>query len=301
MSNAFGWGTKNDEVVDAFADRVKGRVFLVTGPAPNGLGDAALRALALAHPATLLLVGRSPAKYAPVIDAIKAIDPAIVVRVYGVDFNVLQTVRDGACKILEENDRIDVVLNSAGVMRADLKYTVDGIEEHFQTCHVGHFLLTNLLIPLLKKSDEPRVVNVSNYSDYNFKNQDFIWFKGYGQAKLANLHFSKALAARGITSYALHPGVIHGTSLGPEFPPAILEQLRKGDFSKGVKTKELSHGASTALVAALDPKMGLKEKSGGWLEDCQLVTPVGDGHSKAGAPDELWKLSEKLVGQEFTF
>ncbi|KZV81393.1 short chain dehydrogenase reductase [Exidia glandulosa HHB12029] len=289
MPNAFGWGTKNDEVVDAFADRVKGRVFLVTGPAPNGLGDAALRALARAHPAALLLVGRSPAKYAPVIDAIKAIDPAIVVRVYGVDFNVLQTVRGGAGKILEENERIDVVINSAGVMRADLKYTVDGIEEHFQTCHVGHFLLTNLLMPLLKKSDEPRVVNVSSgayrvgtgdYSDYNFKNQDFVWFKGYGQAKLANLHFSKALAARGVTSYALHPGVIHGTSLGPEFPPEILEQLRKGDSSKG---------------------MDLKEKSGGWLEDCQLVTPIGEGASKAGAPEELWKLSEKLVGQEFTF
>ena len=65
-------------------------------------------------------------------------------------------------KILEENDRIDVMINSAGVGGAQLNYTKDGLELHFATNHIGHFFLTNLLMPALKKSDEPRVVNVSS-------------------------------------------------------------------------------------------------------------------------------------------
>ncbi|KZV94311.1 NAD(P)-binding protein [Exidia glandulosa HHB12029] len=307
----FGPTTYNDEVVDSFADRVKGRVFLVTGPTPNGLGDAAARALARGHPAAILLVGRSPAKYAPVVDAIKVIDSNIVVRVYGIDFNSLASVRSGAQTILKENEEngIDVNINSAGVMGIGLRYTVDGIEEHFQTNHVGHFLLTNLLVPLLKKSAEPRVVNVSSgayaagsgdYSDYNFKNREYTWLGGYAQGKLANVHFSQSLAKRGIQSFSLHPGVILGTSLARDMPADQAETLVAASRERGMVFKELSQGASTALVAALDPKIA--QQSGAVLEDCQIVAnPAGAGVKKEGAAEELWKLSERLVGQEFAF
>ncbi|KZV94313.1 NAD(P)-binding protein [Exidia glandulosa HHB12029] len=307
----FGPATFNDDVVTAFADRVKGRIFLITGPTPNGLGDAAARAIARGHPATILLVGRSPAKYAPVVDAIKAIDSNIVVRVYGIDFNSLASVRSGAQTILKENEEkgIDVIINSAGVMGIGLRYTVDDIEEHFQTNHVGHFLLTNLLVPLLKKSSEPRVVNVSSgayamasgdYSDYNFKSREYTWFAGYGQSKLANVHFSQGLAKRGIPSFSLHPGVITGTSLDREMPRDQFERLLDMSRERGMVFKELSQGASTTLVAALDPKIA--PLSGGVLQDCQIVAnPPGEGVKKEGAAEELWKLSEKLVGQEFAF
>ncbi|KZV94274.1 NAD(P)-binding protein [Exidia glandulosa HHB12029] len=304
----FGPTTLNDEVVDAFSDRVKGRVFLVTGPAHNGLGDATLRALARGHPAALLLVGRTPASYAPVVDAIKCIDSDIIVRVYGIDLNSLASVRAGATQILHENDRLDVVINSAGVMRSDLKYTLDGNEEHFQANHLGHFLLTNLLMPLLKKSDEARVVNVSSgayvlgsgdYSDVNFKTREFDAFIAYSQSKLANVLFSQALAKRGITSYALHPGIIRGTSLQRDMPPEAIEGLFAGAKARGFVFKELSQGASTALVAALDPSLKASTGSGGVLEDCKIVETQGEGARKEGAAEELWKISEKLVGQEF--
>lgn len=135
---------------------------LLTGPAPGGIGDYAVRSLARAGPAAILLVGRSPAKYTPVVDAIRATDPSIVVRVYGVELASLKSVREGAEKILAENDKIDIILNSAGVIAAPLGKSVDGVETHFATNHLGHFLLTNLLIPALRKSTEPRVVNVSS-------------------------------------------------------------------------------------------------------------------------------------------
>lgn len=83
-------------------------------------------------------------------------------RVYGVDLASFQSVRDGATKILAENERIDVLVNSGGVMGVPLRRSRDGVEEHFATNVVGHFLLTNLLMPALKRSDEPRVVNLSS-------------------------------------------------------------------------------------------------------------------------------------------
>ncbi|KZV88661.1 NAD(P)-binding protein [Exidia glandulosa HHB12029] len=276
-SRQFGPTTLNDEVVDAFSDRVKGRVFLVTGPAHNGLGDATLRALARGHPSTLLLAGRTPASYAPVVDAIKSIDSSIIVRVYVIDLNSFASVRAGATKILHKNDRLDVVINSAGVMRSDL-------------------------------NDEARVVNVSSgayvlgsgdYSDVNFKTRDFDAFVAYSQSKLANVLFSQALAKRGITSYALHPGIIRGTSLQRDMPPEAIEGLFAGAKARGFVFKELNQGASTALVAALDPDIKRSTGSGGVLEDCKIVETQGEGARKEGAAEELWKIGEKLVGQEF--
>ncbi|KZV94287.1 NAD(P)-binding protein [Exidia glandulosa HHB12029] len=308
MPQSFGFSTTSEEVVNAFADRVKGRIFLVTGPTPNGIGDYTLRALATAHPSTLLLLGRNPAKYTPVVDAVHAIDPNITVRVYGADLSSIASVREGAKAILSENERIDVLINSAGVMGLPLEYSVDGVEGHFATNHLGHFLLTNLLLPALKKSDEPRVVNVSSaghrtgtgdYSDYNFRSREYTWELGYGQSKLANIHFSQALAKRGITSLAVHPGVIWGTSLSPTLSQDVLDELRDRLNSFNVKSKTPTQGASTSLVAALDPKG--KEYNGSYMADCQVSPPLSDGVNKEGASEELWKLSEKLVGQEFAF
>lgn len=139
---------------------------LVTGPSPNGIGDATARGLARGHPAALLLVGRNPAKYAPVVDAIHAIDSSISVSVYGIDLGSFASVRSGAQKILIENERIDVLINSAGTAGMPLTYTSDGIEETFATNYVGHFFLTNLLMPALKRSEERRVVNVTSVAAF---------------------------------------------------------------------------------------------------------------------------------------
>ncbi|KZV94656.1 oxidoreductase [Exidia glandulosa HHB12029] len=323
---SFGFSTTADEVANVFADRIKGRVFLVTGPSPNGIGDATARALARGHPAALLLVGRNPMKYAPVVDAIHTIDSSISVSVYGIDFGSLTSVRNGAQKILGENKRIDVLINSAGTAGMPLTYTADGIEETFSTNYVGHFLLTNLLMPALKRSEETRVVNVSSvaafaasgdYTDFNFKNEPsrYTWEVAYRQSKLvsllqhhtsrtaphtsqANIHFTRALAKRGIVSFALQPGLIWDSNLYPVLSDEQMELIKSRVKDNNLQSKTPSQGASTSLVAALDPD--LARLSGSYLDDCQ-VAEMSEAAKKESAAEELWTLSETLVGQEFRF
>ncbi|EJD51276.1 WW domain-containing oxidoreductase [Auricularia subglabra TFB-10046 SS5] len=310
---AFNVNTTADEVVAAFPDQVRGRVFVVTGPSPKGIGEATVTALARGRPAALLLVGHNPPKYAPVVDAVRTIDPAVDVRVYNIDLGSLASVRAGAQQILAKFRRIDVLINNAGMTRGDYATTEDGIEQQFAVNHVGHFLLTNLLMPALLKSDTPRVVNVSSaghalgtgdYSDYNFERQTYTWLAGYGQAKLANVQFSQQLTAvfgsRGVTAFSLHPGTIWATELGrfcSDEQNAFLRDMvaKRPDY----KEKTPGQGASTTLVAALDPK--LKGINGAYLNDCQPATPVGPGVRSRAAPGELWRLSEALVGEKFGY
>ncbi|KZV82663.1 NAD(P)-binding protein [Exidia glandulosa HHB12029] len=314
MVQTFGHSTTVEEVAVAFADRVKGRIFLITGPTLNTLGDATARALASAHPAELILVGRSPAKYAPVAEAIRSVDSTIDVRIYGLDLGYLPSVREGAATILAAHPRIDVLINNAGIMGVpERRLNAHGVEEHFATNHVGHFLLTNLLMESLMRSDEPRVVNLTSwqhqwgtgdYSDYNFEHRPYAWNLGYGQSKLANIHFTESLAVklgpRGLTAIAVHPGSIWETALTGSFSEEEREKLRARDDAAGVMTKTLSQGASTTLVAALDPNLG-KENNGRYMEDCHVAETKCEGAKRPGARDELWALSEKLVGETFAY
>lgn len=302
----FGHDTTAEEVATVFAHRIGGRIFLLTGPSPNGLGDATLRALARGGPASLLLVGRNPSKYTEVVDALHSINPTIRVVVYAVDLASIASVRTGAANILAENSRIDVVINSAGVLGTPkVVLTQDGIEEHFATNHVGPFLLTSLLAPALRRSDEPRVVNVSgglyaiasgDYSDYNFAKREYSALLAYAQSKLANIHFATALARRGIVALSLHPGVIWGTNLTPDIPEEDLAKLQRSQSR--VITKTSAQGASTIVVAALDPNAS--SFNGGYLSDCQVEALTGPALT-SGAADQLWKLTEELVGETFPF
>ncbi|EJD42215.1 putative short-chain dehydrogenase [Auricularia subglabra TFB-10046 SS5] len=311
MSHSFGATTTGDAVVTAFADRVKGRVFLITGPTPVGLGAATAYALAGGHPASILLVGRSPEKYGAVVEKIRSIDANIDVRVYAVDLGDIASTHEGAKKIAAEVDHIDVLINNAGVGGVPYKKTKDGIEEHFATNHIGHFLLTNILMPVILKSKEPTVVNLTSgaqamgtgdYSDSNFEKTEYSWSKGYAQSKLANVHFTQSLATklgpRGLVSFSVHPGVIWGTSLMSPLSDEDAQNLR--EFSKNFTHKTPEQGVSTTLVAALDRRFGLKN-NGAYLVDCQVAADSGNGAKVPGAADKLWELSEALVGERFAY
>ncbi|KZV92697.1 putative short-chain dehydrogenase [Exidia glandulosa HHB12029] len=313
MSQTFGHSTPAEDVVSTFADRVKGRVFLVTGPTPGGTGDAAVRALATGSPAALLLVGRSPTKFAPTVDFIRATNPAISVKLYSVDLGSITSVRAGAQKILEENERVDVIINSAGIMGGPLRLTDDGIEQCFAVAHLGHFLLTNLLVPALRKSDDPRVVNLTSdshaggtgdYSDINFKTKEYSWGASYAQAKLANVYFTKSLAARGITSYSVHPGVIWGTNLAQELSSEDVTNIQGFLKQNNITLKTASQGASTSMVAALDPKFkkdASGAQNGSFMMDCATAAPLCEAANSVEKAEALWKISEELVGQKFVF
>ncbi|KZW00844.1 NAD(P)-binding protein [Exidia glandulosa HHB12029] len=313
---AFDSATDADEVVAAFSEHVKRRVFVVTGPTPKGIGEGTILALAQGGPSALLLVGRNPTKYASVADAVHAINPSIDVRVYGIDLGSLTSVRAGAAAILADFSRVDVLINNAASSNRKHVKTVDGVEDNFATNHLGHWLLTNLLMPALLQSDAPRVVNVSSiahregtcdFSDYNFERKKFTWQAAYAQSKVANILFSRQLAALlgpcGLTSFSVHPGVIWGTNIGQDLPSEdlalFMDEIKR---VRQLSAKTVGQGSATTCVAALDPKLRQFEVNGAYLEDCQVAEArfAGDNKNTDHAA-ELWRLSEQLVGQQFVY
>jgi NAD(P)-dependent dehydrogenase (short-subunit alcohol dehydrogenase family) len=277
-------------------------------------------------------------------------------RALKINLSSQESVRAAAAEVLSWLDvpTIDVIVNSAGIMMVpERMINEDGIEMHFATNHIGHFLFACSVMPKLIKAAEgnnlkgsTRIINVTSgsptvakmrWSDIGFEikskdlpeadrpnygllklwgfedaeNMSYIPIEGYNQSKVANVLFGIAANARlyekfGILSLAVHPGVIQ-TELGRDFPDemhaSINSMVEKGIFSY----KTLGAGASTALVAALDPKLGKgvvkgdKENYGAFLEDCQISEKALPQSVSSDEAEKLWKLSEELVKQSFSW
>ena len=152
---------------------------LITGPSEGGIGAETATSLAAGSPELLVLAGRSLGKIQPVIDRIKAINPEVRTTFISLDLSSLASVREAAASINDNVEKIDVLINNAAVMACPYSKTVDGIECQFGTNHVGHFLLTNLIVPkILAAGTGARIVNVSsvshqeanvNLDDYNYE------------------------------------------------------------------------------------------------------------------------------------
>ena len=145
------------------------------------------------------------------------------------DLASLTSVRQFAAKVLEEEPRLDILINNAGVMACPYTKTEDGFEMQFGVNHLAHFLLTNLLLDRLKEAPSARIVNVSSrgytFGKINFKDlgseQSYKPWGAYGQSKLANILFTCALAKRlegtSVTTNVLHPGMVR-TNLAQHLP-----------------------------------------------------------------------------------
>lgn len=193
------------------------------------------------------------------------------------------------------------------------KYTTNenGIEMQLATNHLGPFLLTKLLLPLL--ATPSRIVNVSSaghalgtvrFGDVNFNDgKEYDLWEGYGQGKAANVLFTRSLAFklgdRGISAFSLHPGAIHTTNLGINLVNPDWERVDRM-FEKARRRipqrKSTEEGVSTILVACLDP--GLVQENGGYLDDCAVEDSSPFSMHMDNA-ERLWELSEKLVGEKF--
>ena len=149
---------------------LSGKVYVVTG-ANTGIGLATARALAGAG-ARVLVTGRTRERMQPVADGIIAETGNSGVEVVALDLGSLASVRKAAGDILERADRIDALVNNAGVA-GQRGITADGFELHFGVNHLGHFLLTELLLDRLKASAPSRIVNVSSKAHYDAKGIDF--------------------------------------------------------------------------------------------------------------------------------
>ncbi|ETN41161.1 uncharacterized protein HMPREF1541_03096 [Cyphellophora europaea CBS 101466] len=310
--------TTGDEVVKACKDQVVGRTFLITGASDGSIGAEVALCLAHAAPARILLLARSASKVEPVIEKIKAIDSTVKALFIPVQLDDFDSVRTAAKQVNDATDKLDVMINCAGIMAVpDFTTNKNGIESQFATNHLGHFLLTALVFDKVTAAGRgARIVNVTSdgyqlgpcrFEDYNFKDgAEYHAWSGYGQSKTANILFTRQLAAklsnRGITSFALHPGVILESGIGRTTTEEMLGGINEvalretGMPFRVGDPKPMTQGTSTALVAALDPR--LADQSGSYLEDCAVV-PAREYATSLQNAQRLWTLSEQLVGQRF--
>jgi NAD(P)-dependent dehydrogenase (short-subunit alcohol dehydrogenase family) len=305
---AYGEETTTDEVLEGVD--LTGKVAVVTG-ASTGLGLETARALAAAG-AHVVLAVRSDDKGEASIEKIRAAVPDASLEYGLLDLGSLSTVRSFAAWLLDRHPRIDLLVNNAGVMFTPEGRTVDGFELQFGTNHVGHFLLTNLLVPALLAGAPSRVVNLSSgghqgsdivWDDPNFEHRAYDKFASYGQSKTANILFTveldRLLSPKGVRSYAVHPGMIV-TDLGRHMTRDDMKDLReraKSSPSGGLPSyKSIEAGAATSVWAATAPE--LADNGGVYLADCQVAVPAAWALDRDSAL-RLWALTEDLVGERF--
>jgi NAD(P)-dependent dehydrogenase (short-subunit alcohol dehydrogenase family) len=296
-----------------------GKTIVVTGSSA-GLGFETARALS-AKGAEVVMAGRDPAKNAAAADRIRAAQPDAKLSTVTIDLADQDSVRRGAAEILAGHPRIHALINNAGIMGGPLTLTKDGVELHFASNHVGHFLLTNLLVPALKAAAPSRIVCLTSaghrmdgfdLDDLNFRNRDYIYYLAYAQSKRANVLHAVALAQRlkpfGIAANAVHPGAIR-TEVWRDLTETDIQQAIGWSSASGSPEKTPAQGAATQVWAAVSPDAeGL---TGLYLEDCRIAEhiPYGD-FGAAGVieevldprtADRLWAASERIVGQAFAF
>ncbi|TRY95283.1 hypothetical protein DNTS_006740 [Danionella cerebrum] len=220
------------------------------------------------------------------------------------DLASLESVRALAKDIHQTEEKLDILINNAGIMMCPKWRTEEGFEMQFGVNHLGHFLLTNLLLDLLKNSAPSRIVNVASlahergtihFDDINL-DKDYDSHKSYYQSKLANVLFNRELAVRlrgtGVTTYALHPGVIH-TELGRHLmgEMALWKKVLVLPFYFLLKTPW--QGAQTTIYCAVDES--LQNSSGLYYSDCARKDTAPQGRDDAAAR-RLWDLSASMVG-----
>ncbi|EXJ82759.1 hypothetical protein A1O3_06574 [Capronia epimyces CBS 606.96] len=294
---------------------------VITGASNNTLGGETAEALAHANPAHLILLARSQPRVEAVILRIKALNPKVKVTFVPVSLDDFDSVRAAAATVSGAIDKLDILINNAGIM-AVKEYTTnkDGIELQFATNHLGHFLFTKRLFPkILAAGPGARIVNLTSlghklgpvrFDDPNFSNgAAYDPWSGYGQSKTANILFTVGLAnklrERKIASFAVHPGAIFNTNLATHlnfqdeiaaFQVVALKNTGRPFPFADDPAKPIEQGITTTLVAALDPS--IEAQSGSYLADAHIQDPYEYASSKENA-DRLWKLSEELVGEKF--
>ena len=151
-------------LVDDYTDQVKGKVFLITGVSPGGIGAVFAEKIATAEPSLLILAGRNSSKVQQTADSITSSHKSVKVRVLNLDLSSLAKARTAAEEVNGWSDvpHIDVLVNNAGIMATEYGKTVDGYETQFGTNHLAPFLFTNMIMGKLLASSAPRVVNVSS-------------------------------------------------------------------------------------------------------------------------------------------
>lgn len=283
------------------------RTVLVTG-ATNGIGLQTARALAQAGH-SVIIHGRSEARGRSALAAIREAAPGNPdVRFLRADFASLRQVRDMAAQVESSTPRLDVLINNAGCGNLRRSVTEDGYETTFAVNHLAPFLLTRLLLGKLRASaaaDGPgaRIVNVASRAHRNQRidfddlmaERSYRVMRVYGRSKLANILFTRSLARRlagsRVTANSLHPGLV-ATGIGQTNLLGRLAWKLIVLCRGGISVEE---GARTSIYLATSPEV--EGQSGGYYVRCRPAA-LQTSHEAASdeAADQLWEVSEKLVG-----
>jgi NAD(P)-dependent dehydrogenase (short-subunit alcohol dehydrogenase family) len=261
---------------------------LVTG-ATDGLGKRVAQELA-AKGANVLVHGRSPERLEATLQEMRRETGSEKLRSYLADFSSLYEVRGLAERIFSEHDRLDVLINNAGVIVPERKESEDGYELTFAVNYLAHFLLTNLLMPLLKNSAPARIVNAASagQSPVDFSNimleQGYDAMRAYTQSKLAQIMFTFELAERlqdtGVSVNALHPASLMDT------------KMVQGTFGYSMSTVE--EGAEAVVRLAASPEV--EGVTGRYFDGTREARASRQAYD-AEARRRLWTLSEELCGR----
>jgi retinol dehydrogenase 12 len=275
-----------------------GKTVLVTG-ATNGIGLETAKALA-AQGAQVLLHGRSAERGKAALDEIKATVPAAKVEFIKAELSSLGAVRGLAEEVLRKTPKLDVLINNAGAVNAIRTVTADGFETTFGVNHLAPFYLTNLLLDRIKASAPARIVNVASeahrgnrmhFDDLNLEKR-FSLGAAYGQSKLANILFTRALAKRlagtGVTANSLHPGVVR-TGFGHNNKGWVILLLKV----IGPLMITPAAGARTSVYLASAPEV--ESVSGEYFANCKKKKPTPQAQDDAAA-EKLWTVSAEMTG-----
>ena len=269
-----------------------GRTFLVTG-ANTGIGRATAEGLAR-RGGRVYVASRSPEKGSAAVAAIRAATGNEAVEYLPLDLADLDSVRACAASFLARGEPLHVLVNNAGVVRTR-GLTSQGFELMFGVNHLGHFVLTSALLGCLEASAPARVVSVSSDSHYAARGIDWEALRrpargltglpGYAVSKLCNVLFSAELARRtagtGVTTYALHPGMV-ASDIWRRVPWPVRPLIQR-------RMLTVEQGAETSLYCAASPSVA--SESGLFYDKCAQREP-----SSVATPElatELWKRSEE--------
>ena len=273
---------------------LKSKTILVTG-ANTGIGKAAVEALAAKGVGRIVIASRTKDKTQPVLDELKA--KGVDTHFVQIELSDLASVKRAADEVLAKDWTIDVLMNNAGIAGVQ-GITKDGFELAFGTNHLGHFLWTEKLLPLVKRSSQGRIVIVASEGHYRAPAIDwaalqktsatFSAFPEYCVSKLCNVLHAKELARRlkdtNVTTYSLHPGAV----------ASDIWQRRMGVFSALLRPFLITNekGARTQVKCAIDPSLA---KETGLYYDTERVKEPAKIANDVALQDELDRRSREWV------
>lgn len=271
-------------------ESIEDKIILITG-ATDGLGKNVAYDFA-EKGAAVLLHGRNPGKGQKTIDKIRNATGNSKLHYYNADFSSLDEVKEMADEIQSDLDQLDILINNAGIgfggPGTSREISEDGLELRFQVNYLAGFLLTKELLPLLRKSDTARIVNVASAGQHPIDFEDvmledhYSGNRAYGQSKLAQIIFTKELAHRkkdtGITVNALHPATYMDTKMVTE---------------AGISpSNSVEEGADAVEYLAASPE--LKGISGEYFNGTRQNRANNQVYDES-ARKRLWELSEELI------